>query len=146
MIDRSTEALCPIHLAIGDPLLSSLLELTLTGAGYQPVMFPSAIKLWEKFPTQRPRFIITEGRFSDGFEALNLCRLVRRDFPWPYVYIYVISRRHEIAAIEDVLDAGANDYSVKPVNALQVRTHILVGLRWLAYIDAITAPQSSPAT
>lgn len=146
MIDRSTVAIHPIHLAIGDPLLSSLLELTLTEAGYQTLIFPSARKLWESLPTHRPRFIITEGRFSDGFEALNLCRLVRHDYPWPYVYIYVISRRHETEAIEDMLDAGANDYSVKPVNPAQIRTHILVGMRWLTYIDAMTTQKSSPAT
>ena len=149
MIDRCTAAIYPIHLAIGDPILSSLLELTLTEAGYQTVIFTSARKLWEtlgEHPTHHPRFIIMEGRFSDGFEALNLCRLVRRDYPWPYVYIYVISRRHETEAIEHILDAGANDYSVKPVNPIQIRTHILVGMRWLSYIDAMTTPKSSAAT
>jgi CheY-like chemotaxis protein len=145
MIDRSTVAVYPIHLAIGEPLLSSLLELTLTEAGYQTVIFRSARSLWESLPAHHARFIITEGRFADGFEALNLCRLVRREYPWPYVYIYVISRRHETEAIEDMLDAGANDYSVKPVNPVQIRTHVLVGMRWLAYIDAMTTPKSSPA-
>ena len=146
MIDQSTVAVYPIHLAIGDPVLSSLLELSLTEAGYQTVIFTSARKLWESLPTQHSRFIITEGRFTDGFEAPNLCRLVRREYPWPYVYIYVISRRHETEVIEDILNAGANDYSVKPVNPIQVRTHILVGMRWLTYIDAMTTPKSSPAT
>ena len=144
MIDRSTVAVHPIHLAIGDTLLSSLLELTLTEAGYQTAIFTSARKLWESLPSHPARFIITEGRFTDGFEARNLCRLVRRDYPWPYVYIYVISRRHDTESIEDVLDAGANDYSVKPVNPLQIRTHVLVGMRWLSYIDAMTTPKSSP--
>jgi hypothetical protein len=86
MIERYTEGIFPVHLAIGDPLLSSLLELTLTEDGYQAVMFTSARKLWESFPSRPARFIITEGRFNDGFEASNLCRLVRRDYPWPYVY------------------------------------------------------------
>jgi DNA-binding response OmpR family regulator len=144
MIDRSTEVSYPIHLAIGDPVLSSLLELKLTEAGYEPVMFPSAQKLWESFPNQRPRFIITEGRFNDGFEALNLCRLIRHDYQRPYVYIYIISRRHEIEAIEDALDAGADDYSVKPVNPVQLRTRVLVGMHRLAQIDSLTAVAHLP--
>ncbi len=144
MTDRYMEVLYPINLAIGDPPLSSFLELALAEAGYEPVMFPSARILWENLPVRRPRFVMTEGRFTDGFEAVNLCRLIRREYPWPYVYIYIISRRHEIEVIEDVLDAGANDYSVKPVNSIQIRTHVLVGMRWLAYIDAIRAPQPSP--
>ena len=144
MIERYTAGVFPVHLAIGDPLLSSLLELTLAEDGHQTVMFTSARKLWESFSSRRPRFIITEGRFNDGFEASNLCRLVRRDYPRPYVYIYVISRHHEMEEIEEALDAGANDYSIKPVNPLHIRTRVLVGMHWLAYIDSITPPHPPP--
>ena len=144
MIERYTEGIFPVHLAIGDPLLASLLELTLTEAGNQAVTFTSAGKLWESFPSRPARFIITEGRFNDGFEASNLCRLVRRDYPRPYVYIYVISRHHEMEQIEEALDAGANDYSIKPVNPLHIRTRVLVGMHWLAYIDSITTPHPPP--
>ena len=48
--------------------------------------------------------------------------------------------------IEEALDAGANDYSIKPVNSLQIRTRVLVGMRWLAYIDSITAVHPPPVT
>jgi DNA-binding response OmpR family regulator len=140
MIERRTEGAFPVNLAIGDPPLASLLELTLAEAGYQAVTFTSARKLWESFPFRHPRFIITEGRFNDGFEASNLCRLVRRDYPWPYVYIYVISGHHEMEEIEEALDAGASDYSIKPVSPLHIRTRVLVGMHWLAYIDSLATP------
>jgi DNA-binding response OmpR family regulator len=140
MIERHTAGVYPVHLAIGDSVLSSLLELTLTEAGYQTVTFTSARKLWENFPARHPRFIISEGRFNDGFEALNLCRLVRRDYPWPYVYIYIISRHHEMQEIAEALEAGANDYSIKPVSPLHIRTRVLVGMHWLADIDSMTIP------
>lgn len=136
-MERDTAGVYPVHLAIGDSVLSSLLELTLTEAGYETVMFTSARKLWESFPPRRPRFIITEGRFNDGFEAANLCRLVRRDYPSPYVYIYVISRHHELEEIEEALEAGASDYSIKPVSPLHLRTRVLVGMHWLTYIDSM---------
>ncbi|MGA2604982.1 MAG: response regulator [Verrucomicrobiia bacterium] len=144
MIEPYTEGAFPVHLAIGDPLLSSLLELTLAEDGYQAVTFTSASKLWESFPSRHPRFIITEGRFADGFEAFNLCRLVRRDYPSPYVYIYIISRHHEMQEIEEALDAGANDYSIKPVNPLHIRTRVLVGMHWLAYINSTATPHPPP--
>ena len=121
-------------------MLASRLELTLTEAGYEVLAFTSAQQLWESFPARRPRFIITERMFSDGFSALNLCRLVRRDYLLPYVYVYVISRRHEANEIGEALDAGANDYSIKPVSSFQIRTRVLIGLRWLEYIDSITTP------
>jgi DNA-binding response OmpR family regulator len=142
MMEQTAQAGFPICLAVGDRALSSRLELTLSEAGYQVLAFTSAKQLWESFPSRRPRFVITERLFSDGFTALNLCRLVRRDYPLPYVYIYIISRRHEMGEIKEALEAGANDYSIKPVNPLQVCARVLVGLRWLAYIDSITATPS----
>jgi PleD family two-component response regulator len=142
MMEQPAQLDFPICLAVGDRLLSSQLELTLSEAGYQVLAFTSAKQLWESFPTRRPRFIITERIFSDGFSALNLCRLVRQDYLLPYVYIYILSNRREKAEIEEALDAGANDYSIKPVSPFQIRTRVLVGLRWLAYIDSITMPSS----
>lgn len=140
MTKRTARPAFPICLAAGDRLLSSRLELTLSEAGHEVLSFTSAKQLWESFPVRRPRFIITERMFNDGFSALNLCRLVRRDYLLPYVYIYIISRRHEIAEIEEGLNAGADDYSIKPVSSPQVRTRVLVGLRWLAYIDSTATP------
>jgi DNA-binding response OmpR family regulator len=142
MISQPPRSKFPICLAMGDPVLASRLELILTDEGYGLRTFTSAKQLWENFATWRPRFIITEGIFKDGFSALDLCRAIRQDYLLPYVYIYIISRRNQMAEIVEALDAGANDYSSKPVGTLQVRARVLVGLRWLAYIDSLN-PQSS---
>jgi PleD family two-component response regulator len=142
MTEPAAQVSFPICLAVGDRLLSSRLELALIEAGYQVLPFTSARQVWENLPTRRPRFIISERTFADGFSALNLCRLVRQNYLLPYVYIYILSNRREKAEIEEALDAGANDYSIKPVTPLQIRTRVLIGLRWLAYIDSITMPSA----
>jgi len=144
MAGKKTFPNFPICLAMGDTVLSSRMELVLADDGYDVRPFTSAKKLWENFPARRPRFIITEEIFKDGFSALDLCRAVRQHYLLPYVYIHVISRRNQIAEIQEALDAGANDYSCKPVGALQVRARVLVGLRWLAYLDSLYSPR--PAT
>ena len=122
-------------------MLSSRLEMILTGEGYEVRPFMSAKQLWDSISTFRPRFIITEGTFKDGFSALDLCRGIRQHYLLPYIYIHVISRRSQIEEISEALDAGANDYSCKPVGALQIRSRVLVGLRWLEYLDSLYSPR-----
>ncbi|HUI05418.1 MAG TPA: response regulator [Verrucomicrobiae bacterium] len=133
----------PIHLVIADTLEASRLEIVLTKDGYDVVSFRSAKQLWDNFKWRRPRYIITDRRFREEFTTLDLCRNVRAQYMLPYVYIHVLGRSGTMDVIEEVLSAGANDYSVKPISPSQLRARVRVGLRWLAYIDSIAG---SPAT
>jgi DNA-binding response OmpR family regulator len=55
----------------------------------------------------------------------------------PYVFVVALSAMSRIREIEDAQAAGADDYLIKPYNPFQIRTRVMVGLRWLAYIDSI---------
>jgi len=129
-----------IYIVIADTLEASRLEIVLVKDGYDVVPFRSAKQLWDNFKWRHPRYIITDRRFRDEFTALDLCRNVREQYMLPYVYIHVLGRVGNMEVIEEVLSAGANDYSVKPLSPSQLRARVRVGLRWLAYIDSITAP------
>ena len=140
MTDVRKRSNIPICIAIAEPLEGSRIELVLAKDGYDVVTFRSAKQLWDNFKVRRPRYIITDRRFREEFTALELCRSVREQFMLPYVYIHVLGRLGTLDAIEEVLSAGANDYTVKPLLPSQLRARVRVGLRWLAYIDSITGP------
>lgn len=128
----------PLCLILKDSLQSSRTELLLTEDGYEVITFHSARELWENFARWRPRYIITNRQFPDGYSALDLCQAVRKEFLMPYCYIHVLSWRCHLGEIEEALQAGANDYSVTPISPLQLRARVRVGLRWLQYIDSLT--------
>ena len=130
----------PIYIVIAEPVEASRIEIVLAKDGYDVVPFRSAKQLWDNFKRCRPRYIITDRRFRDEFTALDLCRNVREQYMLPYVYIHVLGRAGNMEVIEEVLSVGANDYSVKPLSPSQLRARVRVGLRWLGYIDSITAP------
>lgn len=100
--------------------------------------FPTAQALWERFQQRPARFIITDRRFSGEFDGLELARHIRQDFMLPYVYILMRSKMDRIEEIQEGLDAGVDGYLVKPHNPVQIRSQVLVGLRWLTYLDSIT--------
>jgi sigma-B regulation protein RsbU (phosphoserine phosphatase) len=135
----------PICLVIGDPLRCSRLESVLTEVGYIVLPFQSAQELWQNFEWRHPRYIIADRRFADGFSGLDLCRAVRQKFLLPYVYIHILGSAQSTHEMDEALDAGASDYSVKPISPPQLRARVRVGLRWLEYIDSITMP-SEPRT
>jgi DNA-binding response OmpR family regulator len=43
----------------------------------------------------------------------------------------------QIKEIREGLDLGVDDYLVFPHNPIQIRSRVLVGMRWITYIDSI---------
>lgn len=84
-----------ICLAVSDPVRSTKLEKILGEDGYDVVSFRTAKEIWDNFEWRRPRYIITDLKFPDGFSGLNLCREVRSRYMLPYAYIH----SHEFALV-----------------------------------------------
>jgi len=100
--------------------------------------FASARSLWERFQERSARFVITDRRFGDEFDGLEMVRRIRKDFMLPYVYVLMRSTMDRLKEIQEGLDAGVDGYLVKPHNPVQIRSQVLVGMRWLTYLDSIT--------
>ena len=111
--------------------------------GFDVTPFAAAGDLWQRFQIRPARMIVTERRFDYGFSGLELVAHVRRQQPWPYVYIVVVSSMNRMEEIEQGLEAGVDDYLLKPFNPIQLRARALVGLRWLSYLDALQASQTT---
>jgi PleD family two-component response regulator len=115
----------------------SQMENLLLGDGFDVSAFATAGKLWDHFQARPARFIITDKRFGQEFSGLDLAQYVREFFPAPYVYILLRSVEEQLAEIEKALAAGVDDYIIKPPNPVQIRARVMVGLRWLAYLDSL---------
>ena len=48
-----------------------------------------------------------------------------------------VSAMSRLQEIKEGLAAGVDEYLIKPPNPLQLRSRVLVGLRWLQYIDLL---------
>ncbi len=135
--ERPAPAKRGIYLAVRNKDERSRLEDTLVLDRFDVSVFPSATALWESFSIRPTRFVITERQFPDGFTGLDLCRGIRKDFLLPYVYVVMLSTMKRLDEIKQGLAAGVDDYLIKPPNPLQIRSRVLVGKRWLAYIDSL---------
>jgi DNA-binding response OmpR family regulator len=129
-----------IYIAIRLTEERSHLEDALVMDHYNVSSFGTAFDLWTRFQLRPARFVVTDRRFpTSDFNGLDLARNIRRDFMMPYCYVVMLSSLSRVPEIQDGLDAGADDYLTKPTNPFQIRSRVLVGLRWLQYIDQINS-------
>jgi len=126
-----------IYLAIKNAAERSRVEDVLVLDGFDVSTFRSAEDLWNSFQGRPARIVISERRFGSKLSGLDLTRNIRRDFLLPYCFVVVLSAMNRIKEIEEGLAAGVDDYLIKPYNQFQLRSRILVGLRWLNYIDSL---------
>ena len=111
--------------------------------GFNVKAFASAGELWDCFQMRPARIVMTERRFEIGFSGLELVDHIRRVHPWPYVYAVVMSSMNRVEEIEQGLEAGVDDYLLKPFNPVQLRARALVALRWLSYLDSLQETQAA---
>ena len=105
--------------------------------GFDVSVFANAAAWWEAFQRKPARFVITDRRFGEEFDGIDLVRRIRQDYPLPYVYVVVLSVMNRLNEIKEGLGAGVDDYLIKPYNQFQARSRVLVGMRWLTYIDSL---------
>ena len=64
-------------------------------------------------------------------EGPELCRRIRADAKHDHMYLLLLTTRDSSADLVDGLDAGADDYIVKPFDPEELRARVHVGLRVL---------------
>ena len=78
-----------------------------------------------------------------GLSGLEVVGHIRALQPWPYVYVVVMSSLNRVEEIEQGLEAGVDDYLLKPFSPVQLRARALVALRWLSYLDSLVQEQNT---
>jgi diguanylate cyclase (GGDEF)-like protein len=119
-----------VLIAEDDPVCRRLLEGTLRKWDYELVSVDDGRSAWAVLSSpQAPRLAVLDWGIP-GMDGLELCRRVRAQSPpgAPYTYIILLTARGERADLITGMDAGADDYIIKPFDAgeLRVRLHAAV--------------------
>ncbi|MBI3695534.1 MAG: diguanylate cyclase, partial [Acidobacteria bacterium] len=99
-----------------------LLERAVQSFGYQTVSAGDGEQAWQLFSGGDFSFVITDW-IMPGMDGLELCRRIRAAACSHYVYIIMATSRSGREDLLEAMDAGADDFIVKPIDRreLQVR-------------------------
>jgi two-component system response regulator MprA len=132
-----------ILLADDEPIARTMLEHWLTGWGYEVITVrdgEAALNALAADPTLRLAIVDWVMPKVDGIEV---CRHIRSGPPEPYVYVVLLTAKDDKADIIQGLDAGADDYLVKPFDFGELLARIRALQRRPRGVDAPTISRGS---
>ncbi|HUV04279.1 MAG TPA: EAL domain-containing protein [Armatimonadota bacterium] len=120
-----------VLIAEDDPVSRRLLESALVKSGYQVVTACDGTEAWNILRTEgAPRLAILDWMMP-GMDGVQVCRRVRKLRGRPYVYIILLTARDQRQDFFEGMEAGADDYVIKPFDTRELRSRLHAGKRIL---------------
>jgi DNA-binding response OmpR family regulator len=118
-----------VLIAEDDPISCRLLEATLARWGYGVEVTRDGIEAWEALQgAQAPSLAILDWMMP-GLDGVEVCRRVRAmSNPMP-TYLILLTGKGRREDVVMGLEAGADDYVVKPFDREELRARVQVGVR-----------------
>lgn len=137
------ETRVPVLVAEDDPVTRRVVESFLSKWGYEVEAVGDGAEAWRILESDdTPRLAVLDWMLP-GLEGVDICRKVRRSTSRPYVYILLLTAVSQKQDLLTALDAGADDYLVKPFDAAELRARLHVGRRILSAQDELIAAREA---
>ena len=108
-----------------DQDLAEMLGIVLTGDGYQVDLVNRGDEVMSAFAMQNPDLVLLDVMLP-GLDGVEVCRLIRTVSMVPIVMLTAKGDTQDVVA---GLEAGADDYMVKPFNSSELLARLKVRLR-----------------
>jgi diguanylate cyclase (GGDEF)-like protein len=120
-----------ILIAEDDPVSRRLLEATLKKWGYEVVVCPDGTTAWQVLQQPDAPSLAILDWMMPGMDGVQVCREVRKRASEPYIYLLLLTAKNQKSDIIAGLEAGADDYIIKPFDASELRMRLRAGRRIL---------------
>ena len=107
-----------------DPLSRRLVETGVTRLGHDATAAEDGEAAWRRFTQDTPEVLITD-LVMPGVDGLELCRRVRADPRAGYTYIILASVLGDRRDVIRGMEAGADDYLIKPVDLFDLQARLI---------------------
>ncbi|MGO8815738.1 MAG: diguanylate cyclase [Terriglobia bacterium] len=118
-----------------------MLKSFLSNWGYEFVVVSDGLEAWKVLQGEnRPRLALLDWMMPN-MDGVEICRSVREMRPDPYTYLLLLTSRDEKQDVVDGIEAGADDYLVKPFDPQELRARIHAGERIITLEDRLIRAQ-----
>ena len=134
---RRRGPLVQILIADDDPISRTLALRALTGCGVDVTLAEDGHVAWRFVRERTEPTVLVLDRLMPGIDGVDLCRRARLLPASPPLYILMVTGASETADVTAGLDAGADDYVIKPFNAAELKARAQVGMRVVALQESV---------
>ena len=112
--------------------------------GFNVSMVNDGAKAWEMLQQKdSPKLVLLDWSLP-GMDGLELCRKLRaRPSSDPYVYTILLTSKEGRSHLLEAMEAGVDDYLVKPFDELELKARLLAGTRILRLHDELIAARET---
>jgi len=108
-----------------------LLEAALVGLGHTVAAAPDGESAWRAFEQEPAPLVILDWRMP-VLDGLEVCRRIRASAASAETYILMITGRDADDDLATALDAGVDDYAIKPLSQAELRARVRIAERRIA--------------
>src|ERR1051326_8476546 len=127
-----------VLIAEEDRATGEILARPLQRWNYTTTVVANGAQAWEQLRSaDAPTLAILDWMMPE-IDGPDVCRRVRAELPDAHMYLLLVTARESRGDVVAGLDAGADDYIIKPFDPEELRARVGVGVRMLA-------PQQKPA-
>ena len=121
-----------VLIAEDDRVTGELLDRTLRRWDYETTLVADGQEAWRRLSEASAPTLAILDWMMPGLDGPDICRRVRAELPLANMYLMLLTAREARRDLIAGLDAGADDYIVKPFDTDELRARIAVGTRVLA--------------
>lgn len=118
-----------VLIADDDRVAAAAVSKSLAAWGFEVTVVHDGLRAWECLSGDPMPSIAVIDWEMPGLEGPELCRRVRSSADRAVMYLLLLTARSRSVDLVAGLEAGADDYLVKPVDLSELRARIQVGVR-----------------
>ena len=126
-----------ILIADDDPMSRRLAQHALKDCGVEVLSVDDGDAAWNIIKDRHEPMLVILDRQMPGVDGMDLCRRARLSGGFPPLYIVMVTSAGQPGDLAEGLEAGADDYVVKPFNHAELKARAQVGIRMLALQDSL---------
>ncbi|TVL99435.1 MAG: hypothetical protein CV087_18190 [Candidatus Brocadia sp. WS118] len=105
------------------------LEKFLGDMEYEVISCKDGLEAWEVIQSENAPYLLILDWMMPGLDGTEICRRIRKQAREPYAYILLLTSKTEKEDVVSGIEAGADDYIIKPFNQNELRVRLNVGRR-----------------
>jgi phosphoserine phosphatase RsbU/P len=116
-------------IADDDRVTAAAVSASVSAWGFDVVVAHDGNAAWDCLAADPPPSLAIIDWEMPGLDGPELCRRLRADASRAHLYLLLLTARSSPTDVVEGLEAGADDYLVKPVNLSELRARLHVGVR-----------------